>query len=91
MNDTNPGLGAYNPVGIPVVVVGGNTNATNFDLAGGPIIKGLFDYDLYLNTNKNVWVLASTPGADGRRVAESDDGGDGRLAPVGWRVAGPFG
>ena len=62
VNDVNPGFGAYNPVGIPVVVVGGNTTVTNFDLPGGPIVKGLFDYDLYLNTNKNVWVLASQPG-----------------------------
>ncbi len=62
VNDINPGLGAYNPVGIPVVVVGGTTSLVNgFQLPGGPIVKGLFDYDLYLNTNKNVWVLASTP------------------------------
>jgi hypothetical protein len=63
VNDTNPGLGAYNPVGIPVVIVGGTTDATNFILKGGPIIKGLFDYDIYLKANKNIWVLASTPNA----------------------------
>ncbi|MGH6726733.1 MAG: autotransporter domain-containing protein, partial [Pseudolabrys sp.] len=62
VNDTNPGLGVYNPVGIPVVIVGGTTDATNFVLKGGPIVKGLFDYDIYLNAPKNVWVLASTPG-----------------------------
>ena len=63
VNDTNPGIGAYNPVGIPVVIVGtGDSPVNAFDLAQGPIIKGLFAYDLYLNQNKNVWVLASTPG-----------------------------
>ena len=61
VNDINPGLGAYNPVGIPVIIVGGNTTVANFDMADGPFIKGLFDYDIYLKTNKNVWVLASTP------------------------------
>jgi len=62
VNDTNPGLGVYNPVGIPVVIVGGHTDASNFVLEGGPIVKGLFDYDIYLDAPKNVWVLASTPG-----------------------------
>ena len=82
VHDTNPGLGAYDPIGIPVIIVGGNiVDGTKVQLAGGPIIKGLFDYDVYLaggkydpvtkswseadpllsNSNKNIWVLASTP------------------------------
>jgi hypothetical protein len=60
VNDTNPGLGAFNPIGIPVVIVGGNTQIGNFDLPQGPIHKGLFDYDLFLRPDK-VWVLASGP------------------------------
>jgi outer membrane autotransporter protein len=60
VNDTNPGLGAFNPVGIPVVIVGGTTTATNFDLPGGAIDKGFFSYDLFLRPDK-VWVLASAP------------------------------
>jgi hypothetical protein len=62
VNDVSPNLaGAYDPIGAPVVIVGGNTNATNFVLAGAPIVKGLFDYDIYLQPNNHVWVLASTP------------------------------
>ena len=63
VHDTNPGLGAYNPIGIPVIVVGTNIAAgTVVDLTGGPIVKGLFDYDIYLRPDK-VYVLASTPNA----------------------------
>ncbi len=64
VNDTKESLfGAYNPTGIPVVIVGtGDSPVNAFDLPQGPIVKGLFDYDLYLNQDKNVWVLASTPG-----------------------------
>jgi outer membrane autotransporter protein len=47
-------------VGIPVVIVGGTTTATNFDLPGGAIDKGFFNYDLFLRPDK-VWVLASAP------------------------------
>jgi outer membrane autotransporter protein len=61
VHDTNPGFGFYNPIGIPVIIVGGTDTAV-VDLVGGPIIKGLFDYDIYRNADKNVWVLASTPG-----------------------------
>jgi hypothetical protein len=62
VNDVNPGLGAYNPIGIPVVIVGGSgvIDPNAFSLAGGPIIKGLFDYDIYLRPD-HVFVLASTP------------------------------
>jgi hypothetical protein len=49
VNDTNPGLGAYDPIGIPVIIVGGNVVNASVTLPGDrPIIKGLFDYDIYL-------------------------------------------
>jgi hypothetical protein len=86
VNDTNPGPGAFDPNGIPVAESGGaviagtptvngvtGTNvAGNFDLPQGPILKGLFQYDLlyvpgstsgYDPCQKgfNCWFLASTP------------------------------
>jgi outer membrane autotransporter protein len=60
VHDTNPGLGVYNPVGIPVIIVGG-VNTAVVTLDHGPIVKGLFDFDVFFNANKNIWVLASTP------------------------------
>ncbi len=59
VNDLNPGPGAYNPIGIPLVYVQlGVTNAGNFTLDpasshynpafGGIIDKGLFIYNLAL-------------------------------------------
>lgn len=46
VNDTNAGPGRYNPGGITVVTVGGSNNSDAFRLAGGPIDKGLWQYDL---------------------------------------------
>jgi outer membrane autotransporter protein len=74
VNDTNPGFGAFNPVGIPVIgVVSGQTQLGDFYLANGPIDKGLFSYDLFLDSpgslaaawtppffdDADAWVLAS--------------------------------
>lgn len=65
--DTNPGPGAYNPVGIPIVDVStGTTAADHFVLVNGftgfagPIDKGLFFYDLALRPD-NVHVLIGVP------------------------------
>lgn len=74
VNDTNMGPGAYNPIGIPVIgVVSGQTQLGDFHLANGPIDKGLFSYDLFLDSpgslaaawtppffdDADAWVLAS--------------------------------
>ncbi len=72
--DLNPGPGVYNPVGIPVVgVLSGNTDLGDFYLENGPIDKGLFTFDLFLDEtpgdlldmlghhdfDTKAWVLAS--------------------------------
>ena len=65
VNDTNPGLGAYNPTGIVVVDASGGAAAppaSAFTLSGGPIQKGLWAYNLYATPEKT-FVLASTPSA----------------------------
>ena len=59
VNNLNPGPGSYNPVGIPVVVVTGNTAASHFFLANGPIDRGMFTYDLFLRSTTHL--LASVP------------------------------
>jgi outer membrane autotransporter protein len=59
VNDTHPGPGAFNNVGIPVVIVNGTRSPSNFFLAGGPIDKGFFSYDLFLNGN--TFALFSAP------------------------------
>jgi hypothetical protein len=59
--DLSSGFGAYNPAGTVVVDVNGDTDVGDFFLVGGPVDKGLFQYDLALN-DENEWVLASTPG-----------------------------
>ena len=61
VNNTNPGPGSYNPVGIAVVDVStGTTAANNFFLPNGPIKRGMFIYDLLLRPD-NVHVLAGVP------------------------------
>ena len=61
VNNTNPGPGSYNPVGIAVVDVStGTTAANNFFLPNGPIKRGMFTYDLLLRPD-NVHVLAGVP------------------------------
>jgi outer membrane autotransporter protein len=60
INDVNIGLGAFNPDGIAIVDVDGTTSATHFALAGGPITKGLFRYDLVLDAATNTHELVST-------------------------------
>lgn len=60
LTDLNTGFGSYNPDGTVVVDVNGETDAGDFFLVGGPVDKGLFQYDLALNPS-NEWVLASAP------------------------------
>lgn len=65
INDVEPSSpGAYNPEGIPIIGVTGETDLGDFVLANGPINKGLFQYDLYLTDDgyDYEWVLASIPG-----------------------------
>ncbi|WP_424956541.1 autotransporter domain-containing protein [Hyphomicrobium sp. 1Nfss2.1] len=62
VNDTNAGPGAYNPTGILVAHIEGNSDPDAFYLEGGPIDKGLFTYDLYrVQVSSFDWLLASTP------------------------------
>jgi outer membrane autotransporter protein len=65
VKDANTGAGAYNPDGILVVDASGGASApaaTAFTLAGGPIVKGLWSYNLYAKPDKT-FVLASVPSA----------------------------
>lgn len=61
VNDTNPGPGTFNSQGIRVVSVTGKTpRGDSFVLEGGPINKGLFDYDLFFTpTGSGYWGLKS--------------------------------
>lgn len=62
VQDTNAGPGSYNPTGILVAHIEGNSDADAFYLEGGPIDKGLFTYDLYrVEVASFDWLLASTP------------------------------
>lgn len=71
VNDVEPSSpGAYNPDGVLVVWVEGDTNLGDFTLADGPIDKGLFQYDLYLTGNDHEWVLASVPGEAAHQAPE---------------------
>ncbi|MBX3584735.1 MAG: autotransporter outer membrane beta-barrel domain-containing protein [Rhizobiaceae bacterium] len=50
VNDVSAGPGEYNPFGVAIVnVENGNADINDFRMAGGPIQKGLFSYDIYLN------------------------------------------
>jgi Autotransporter beta-domain len=84
VNDSNPGLGSFNPVGIPVAESGGAVTSTantpgNFDLPAGPIHKGLFDYTLFYLPQSaannpcapgfNCWFLASAPSTPALELA----------------------
>lgn len=64
ITDTNPGTGVYNPTGILVVDAGAASEATAFVLAGGPIQKGLFIYDLAFDAANGEYRLVSLPGGD---------------------------
>lgn len=59
VNNTNPGPGAFNQVGIPVVIVGGTTDKDDFKLASGPIDTGFFSYDLFFDAAQNQHELRS--------------------------------
>ena len=58
----------YNPTGIPIVVSASPMNASAFTLAGGPIQKGLFQYDLAYEADP-AFVLVGTPSAEAYRLA----------------------
>ena len=82
VNDTNSGFGgAFAPLGIDLVRVegaGAVTDRSHFDLPQGPIDKGFWDYDLYLDdtrtnpgrANADVFVLASIPGQEAQELPE---------------------
>jgi outer membrane autotransporter protein len=69
INDTTPYTpGSYNPDGIIFALVAGNTANGDFYANNGPIDKGLFSYDVFLNPDFkgqgfDAWVIASTPDA----------------------------
>ncbi|HTJ02588.1 MAG TPA: hypothetical protein VL492_07330, partial [Methylovirgula sp.] len=60
--------GAYNPAGIPIIVSANPLNPSSFTLAGGPIQKGLFQYDLAYNPDPE-FMLVGVPTADAYRFA----------------------
>ena len=62
VHDTNPGPGAFNEKGIPVVYANGNVNSNAFFLKK-PIDAGLFEYDLFFKpTGSGIFELKSLPG-----------------------------
>jgi hypothetical protein len=69
VTDVNPAKpGAYNPTGIPVVISATPLDPSSFTLAGGPIQKGLFQYDLAYNPDPE-FVLVGVPTSDAYRLA----------------------
>ena len=58
---------AYNPTGIPVVVSANAMNPTTFTLSGGPVAKGLFQYDLAYSPDPR-FLLVAVPDADAFRL-----------------------
>jgi len=62
VNNTNPGSGALNTEGIPVIFVDGNVDANDFYLER-PVDAGFFDYDLFfVDTGSGFFELRSHPG-----------------------------
>ena len=62
VNNTNPGSGALNTAGIPVIFVDGTVNADDFYLEQ-PIDAGFVDYDLFfVPTNSGFFELRSHTG-----------------------------
>ncbi|WEK52481.1 MAG: hypothetical protein P0Y66_11125 [Candidatus Kaistia colombiensis] len=69
---------AYNPVGTPVVgVMNGGTVVGDFHLANGPIDRGLFTYDLFLDNpgtpapdSAKAWVLANYADSSAYNLSE---------------------
>ena len=61
VNNTNAGPGSFNSKGIRVVTATGKTpNPSAFQLEGGPIDQGLFNYDLFFTpTGSGFWSLKS--------------------------------
>jgi len=58
LNDINIGDGEYNPIGFDIVgVQDGNADIEDFRLAGGPIQKGFFSYDIYMDDGNSFGVL----------------------------------
>jgi len=58
----------YNPMGIPIIVSTNPMNPNAFALAGGPIQRGLFQYDLAYQSDP-AFVLVGAPTADAYRLA----------------------
>jgi hypothetical protein len=62
LNNTRPGGGVFNPVGIPVVFVNGNESSNAFYMPQ-PFDSGLFDWDAYfVPTGSGFFELKSFPG-----------------------------
>ena len=65
VNNVNPGGGAYNTRGIPVMYVDGNVKSNALYLPK-PLDAGLFDYDLFfVPTGSGFFELKSLPGGGG--------------------------
>jgi fibronectin-binding autotransporter adhesin len=58
---------AYNPKGIPVVISATSMSPNAFTLAGGPVQKGLFQYDLAYEADPR-FLLVAVPDADAFRL-----------------------
>ncbi len=55
VNDVNSGPGEYDPYGMAIVAVqNGGADINDFQLADGPIQKGFFSYDIYLDEGNSL-------------------------------------
>ena len=61
VNNTNPGNGATNKAGIPVVFVEGNVVGNQFYLKDGPVDAGLVAYDLLCADGSGLFELRTIP------------------------------
>lgn len=76
--DDHGGAGAYNPTGVAVVdVADGSASQGDFVLGGGPVNKGLWDYDMFLDQDgdtacggNDCFVLASYASASAYAVSQ---------------------
>jgi len=79
VNDLDVGPGVYNPTGIGIVDVAttGSAKAGDFVLDGGPMAKGLWNFDMFLDNDGNTacggndcFVLASYANASAYNLSE---------------------
>jgi autotransporter family porin len=76
LNNTNAGLGSINEAGIVLVDVTGTSTAADFALERGPVINGLYAYDLEYRAREAgaSFALVSAPSAQAGELVELVNG-----------------